>query len=62
MGAAVTIMSEKRFRENCDDSPLRKSELLTTYSGDQLTMLDTVDAVVQYEQQGRELPLTAHVV
>ena len=58
-GAAVTIVSKKHFREDFDNSPLRKSELLlTTYSGDQLTVLDTMDAVVQYEQQRRKLPLT----
>ena len=58
-GAAVTIVSEKRFRENFDNSPLRKSELLlTTYSGDRLTVLDTMDGVVQYEQQRHELATT----
>ena len=58
-GAAVTIMSEKRFREIFDDTALRKSKLLLkTYSGDRLTVLGTMDAVVQYEQQTRELPLT----
>ena len=57
--AAVTIVSEKRFSENFDNSPLRKSELLlTTYSEYQLTVLDTMDVVVQYEQQRRKLPLT----
>ena len=58
-GVAVTIMSEKHFREIFDDTSLRKSELLLkTYSGDRLTVLGTMDAVVQYEQQTRELPLT----
>ena len=58
-GAAVTIVSEKHFREDFDNSPLRKSELLlTTYSEYQLTVLDTTDGVVQYERQRCELPLT----
>ena len=57
-GAAVTIISEKQLKLLSADAPLRKSELLRTYSGERLSMLGTMDAKVQYEQQTKELPLT----
>ena len=57
--AAVTIISEKYFKEFFENTPLSRSELLLqTYSGDRLTVLGTMNAVVQYEQQTQELPLT----
>ena len=58
-GAAVTIISEKDFKQFFENTPLSKSELLLkTYSGDRLTVLGTINAVVLYEQQTQELPLT----
>lgn len=58
-GAAVTIISEKHYQEHFAGSHLEKSELLLkTYSGERLSVVGTMDAKVQYEQQMQELPLT----
>ena len=58
-GAAVTIISEKHYQEHFASTHLQKSELLLkTYSGERLSVIGTMDAKVQYEQQTQELPLT----
>ena len=58
-GAAVTIVSDKHYQEHFTDTPLKKSELLLkTYSGERLSVVGTMDAKIQYEQQMLELPLT----
>ena len=58
-GAAVTIFSEKLYKELFPDALLRPSSvLLKTYSGERLSVLGDMDVTVQYEQQQRDLVLT----
>ena len=58
-GAAVTVISEKLFKDLFADSSLRESHLLLkTYSGETLPIVCAMDAKVQYKQQIQELPLT----
>ena len=58
-GAAVTIMSERQYKELFPGAPLQQSSvLLKTYSGERLPVLGDMKATVQYEQQQQDLVLT----
>ena len=58
-GAAVTIVSEKQYKDLFPHLPLQESQvLLKTYSGEQLPVVSDVPVQVQYEQQIQDLVLT----
>ena len=58
-GAAMTIMSEKQYRELFPDVALRKSEvLLKTYSGERLPIVGDSVVKVLHNHQFQELVLT----
>ena len=58
-GAAVTIISEKKFRELFPETQLtRSSVLLKTYTGERLSVAGDANVRVQYEDQVRDLVLT----
>ena len=58
-GAAVTIVSEKQYKDLFPHLPLQESQvLLKTYSGEQLPVVSEVRVQVQYEQQIQDLVLT----
>ena len=58
-GAAITIVSEKQYKDLFSHLPLKESQvLLKTYSGEQLPVVGDVTVRVQYEQQTQEMELT----
>ena len=72
-GAAVTIISEQKYRESFPKGRLKRSSiLLKTYTGERLAVVGDMDVKVQYENQingspwewaepfGEELAATAH--
>ncbi|XP_048103582.1 uncharacterized protein K02A2.6-like isoform X1 [Alosa alosa] len=57
-GAAVTLVSEKTYKEALTHLPLRQCNLtLTTFTGDVIPLMGQVNVAVKYEAQRQTLPL-----
>ena len=57
-GAAVSLISEERFKQLWPKKPLQDSSTtLKTYSGEALSVQGTIQVVVEYNQQHASLPL-----
>ena len=58
-GAAITIISETKYKEQFTGKKLRESSmLLKTYSGERLRVIGKMDVKVEYERQKASLTLT----
>ena len=58
-GAAITIISETKYKEQFPGTKLRwSSTLLKTYSGERLRVVGETDVKVEYERQKASLTLT----
>ena len=58
-GAAITIISEVKYKEHFSETKLRESStLLKTYSGERLKVVGEIEVNVEYENQSAKLILT----
>ena len=58
-GAAITIISEVKYKEHFSETKLRESStLLKTYSGERLKVVGEIAVNVEYENQSAKLILT----
>ena len=58
-GAAITIISEAKYKEHFSETKLKESStLLKTYSGERLKVIGEIEVNVEYENQNAKLILT----